>query len=102
MDDPTQKFKDKIKEHKNTEEGGEYTEKFRDVVQAASKGLSIIVGLSQLSLVYLSYFLLAPQLGWIYLSIWEFFGIGLGILSLSTFIRNYLKDILGNNTKQTK
>lgn len=98
MDDPTQKFKDVIKEHKNTSEDSESTP-VQSVLSAANKGISLIVGISQLCLVYLSYFLLSQKFGWTYFSIWEFLGIGIGALSLLAFIRNYIKDIIRNTGK---
>jgi hypothetical protein len=100
MDDPTQKFKDKIKEHKKQDEDSE-TSVIQSAITAANSGFTFIIAILQLSLIYLAYFLLSSRLGWIYFSIWEFFGIGIGTLSLLTYIRTYIKDIIGN-TEKTK
>lgn len=99
MVNQTKKFKDIIQETKNTNSANEDNDSL-----FANKdlgfGFALLIGIGQLSLIYLSYYLLSSRLGWAYIPIWEFMGISMGVLSMLAFIRTYIKDI--RNTQKRK
>ena len=91
--DPTQKFKEHIAKEKETKEQLEAT--------TAGKAflIQLLVGICQVSLIYLAYYILSKHFNLINFTYWEFGGILLGTFALLTYIKNYIKDIFTYDRK---
>ena len=89
MDPLTEKFKTKIKKEKDNQDSTEST----DAKMAGVATLvNTLVGLSQLTLIFLGYSALSNHYNLTVFSVWEFAAIVLGGASALTFIKNYIKD----------
>ena len=90
MDNQTQKFRDEIQKSKETSTES----KAEEIVKSYGAIISFLVGLSQLSSIYLAYYILSYKIpSMIQLNYWEGMGILLGVFSLLTIFRNHLKTI---------
>ena len=92
MDNQTKRFKEKIQESKESKES--INEQAEQIVKSYGSAISILVGLCQLSSIYLAYYVLSTKISsMIYLNYWEGMGILFGVFSIFTILRNHLKTI---------
>jgi hypothetical protein len=92
MDNQTKRFKEKIQESKESD--ASVNEQAEQIVKSYGSVIAIVVGLCQLSSIYLAYYILSTKIpSMIYLNYWEGMGILLGVFSLFTIFRNHLKTI---------
>ena len=95
MTDPTQKFRDKIKQAKESDDIN--SKKMAGIATIVSS----LVGLSQASLIYFAYYVLSTKFpSMIKFNYWEGMVVIFGGFSLLTFIRNHIKSFFTNDKKQ--
>lgn len=89
MDNQTKKFRDKIKEEKESQES-----QAEQIIRGYGSFISILVGISQASLIYISYYILSTKIpSMIKFNYWEGMAIIFGVLSFFTVLRNHIKTL---------
>ena len=87
----TEKFRNKLDQEKNIrKEQSQIPSSKEEGITALT---SLVVGISQLTLIFFGYSILASHFNLEKFLWWEFGVIGIGAFSLLTYTRNYIKDL---------